>query len=664
MKKHLFYGAIAILTMASCSDNDFVGDQAVQNANESGEITFGSGFKATTRADIVGADAAALLGNKFYVGGYKNNGSAYSTVFDHYLVQWAANTAGTTTDNTSDWKYVGLTAPGFADHITGSQTIKYWDYSASFYDFVAYSPGKGNTLIVTGNPAANQILATAINPTTLTTAAYTLKGTAEDLSECYIADLVTATEAGTAPNAKYKDEVSIKFRKLGSKVRVALYETIPGYSVRDVRFYQDAATAVGTDISSNTSATLFTSAAGFYPNGVMTVKYPTIGSTNTGKTDYNKAHVTFAGAGEATAKQAFGTLQYETTAANWEDSRLNYTSNSNTYLKRTSTAPSFAGTAEPYYTTVLPNETGNVLELRVDYTLESIDGTKETIKVYGATAFVPQIYAAWKPNYAYTYIFKISDNTNGWTKVGGSVAGIYPITLDAVVADSEDGNQATITTVATPSITTYMKGHNFATDGPEYKAGTDSIYIRVMDGSTIKSDLDTKGKLYTVTGTGLASLTEAQVMDALNIQESNTSGTIVGLNGFTLTPATEVLATGDNTFGTIPGADGNPIPGIAANTATRFLATAATYAYVYEVSDGDDSEIHTAFVFNASNKPADADAWTAIKANYYTDDACTVAVSSDEVLSLSGEATITYYQKYTNLNKVYSVKVIKVVAAS
>ena len=149
MKKHLFYGAIAILTMASCSDNDFVGDQAVQNANESGEITFGSGFKATTRADIVGADAAALLGNKFYVGGYKNNGSAYSTVFDHYLVQWAANTAGTTTDNTSDWKYVGLTPLGFTGHITsGDQTIKYWDYAASYYDFVAFSAGKNQSIII------------------------------------------------------------------------------------------------------------------------------------------------------------------------------------------------------------------------------------------------------------------------------------------------------------------------------------------------------------------------------------------------------------------------------------------------------------------------------------------------------------------------------------
>ena len=667
--KYFILAATAITMMVSCADEKFVGDENLLGAgNGEGAISFGSGFKAITRADHVGADAADLLGEKFYVGGYKNNGTSYTTVFDNYLVQWYVNTAGTTQDNTSDWKYVGLTNPGFADHISGAQTIKYWDYSASFYDYVAYSPGKGNTLLVAeseGHPTTNEILATAIAPTTLTTAAYTLKGSATDLSECYIADLITAKESGAAsPDINYNDEVSIKFRRLGSKVRVALYEAIPGYSVRDVRFYQDAATAAGTDISSNTSATLFASSNVFYPNGVMTIKFPTIGTSNRSKTDYNKAHVTFAGAGDAVATQALGAIQYETTPGNWEDSRLNYTGNENTYLKRTSTNPSFAGVAgDNYYTTVLPNETGNVLELRVDYVLESIDGTKETIKVYGATAFVPQIYAAWKPNYAYTYIFKISDNTDGWTKVGAAVQGIYPITFDAVVADSEDGTQSTITTVATPSITTYMKGHKYDTDGPEYKAGSDSIYVRVMDGSTIKNDLNTKGKLYTVTGATVATATEADVMDALNIQASETSGTIVGRNGLTLTPATEQVATGNATFGTIPGPDGNNIPDIAANTATRFLATAATYAYVYDTgTDNADSEIHSAVVFTASSQPADQDAWDDIKASYYSDEACTEAAPSTWT-TLTGEDKVTYYQKYTNLNKVYSVKVIRVVAA-
>ena len=656
MKKNLFLAALAFVAMASCTSDEFVGENTSPTPSKTdGAISFNSSSKTITRADHVGADAADMLGEKFYVGGYKNDGSAYTTVFDNYKVEWDDNTAGTTTDNTSDWKYVGVTNPGFAGHISGDQTIKYWDNAASFYDFVAYSPGKGNSIIVSGNPGSNEILATAIDPTTLKTAAYTLQGSATDLSECYIADLVTAKESGaSAPDISYRNEVSIKFRSLGSKVRVALYETIPGYSVRDVKFY----TSAGATSTSETSATLFTGSNAFSTTGTMTVYFPTIGTGNTGKTDYNKAHVTFTGTPSESTK-AFGTLNYETTQDDLEDNRLKYNGNTNTYLKRTSRDPSFAGTA-PYYLTVLPDETGSVLELRVDYTLESIDGNKETITVHGATAFVPQIYAAWKPNYAYTYIFKISDNTNGWTKaLNSGTAGLYPITFDAVVADSEDGTQSTITTVATPSITTYMKGHKYDTDGPEYKASTsDSIYVMVMDGSTLKSDLNTKGKLYTVTGDKVANVTEANVMDALNIRASESSGTIVGRNGFTLTPAAEKVANATD-FTSIPGADGNPIKGIAANTASRFLATAGTYAYVYDYSptnpEPSSSEIHTAVVLSSA-----PDNWSSVCSTYYTDEGCTTAAPSTFPTLESGQ-TVTYYQKYTNLNHTYSVKVIKVV---
>lgn len=665
MKKKLLFAAVILTALGSCTESEFVGEQSLNEANNSmGAIKFNSSYKTLTRADHVGADAADMLGQKFYVGGYKYVGSEFVDVFDNYKIVWGANTAGTTTDNTSDWKYVGEDALGFDNHVSGTQTLKYWDYAASYYDFVAYSPGKNNSIIIAssdGHPAENEILATVINKTNLTTAAYTLQGSATDLAECYIADLITAKDGGTSPDIDYKKEVTIKFRSLGSKVRVALYETIPGYSVRDVYFYQDATTPMGTNISSNTSATLFTSENKFSTTGTMTVYFPTIGTSNAGKTDYNKAHVSFSGTPSQSTK-AFGTLNCETTSDNLEDNRLKYTGNQNTYLKRTSTDPSFAGTTSPYYITVLPDEEGNVLELRVDYTLESIDGTKETITVHGATAFVPQIYAAWKPNYAYTYIFKISDNTDGWTNATGGVGkdGLYPITFDAVVADSEDGTQSTITTVATPSITTYMKGHKYDTDGPEYKASTtDSIYIRVMNGSTLKADLNTQGALYTVTGSGLDNLTEANVMDALNVQASASSGTIVGRNGFTLTPATSVVASTENVFTTIPGVDGNPITDIADNTAVRFLPSEGTYAYVYDTgTDNTDTEIHTAVVLTSA--PSD---WSTVYTSYYTDEGCTETAPAT-FPTLAEGASVTYYQKYTNLNKVYSVKVIKVKSGS
>ena len=112
----------------------------------------------------------------------------------------------------------------------------------------------------------------------------------------------------------------------------------------------------------------------------------------------------------------------------------------------------------------MPTEVGSVLELRIDYTLESNDGTGEEITVYGAKAFVPAIYSTWKPNYAYTYIFKISDKSNGTTgevDTNGDPTdpeGLKPITFDAIVVDVTEELQQTITSVSTNSITTYADG--------------------------------------------------------------------------------------------------------------------------------------------------------------------------------------------------------------
>ena len=118
---------------------------------------------------------------------------------------------------------------------------------------------------------------------------------------------------------------------------------------------------------------------------------------------------------------------------------------------------------------MLPNEEGTSLELRIDYTLVSIDGSDEEIKVHGAKAFVPSTYTKWLPNYAYTYVFKISDNTNGVTNPSDLThEGLYPITFDAVVVDSEENTQSTITTVTLPSVTTYQKDHVVSSD--EYTA--------------------------------------------------------------------------------------------------------------------------------------------------------------------------------------------------
>ena len=229
-------------------------------------------------------------------------------------------------------------------------------------------------------------------------------------------------------------------------------------------------------------------------SGEVTVFYPHIGTDHRDAPqtkDYNKASVTVGEVtgGATSTTQGFGTLTNQYGAAESHEAA------GNIYLGRTLPNATYAGSsADNFYTAVIPNTNGKPLTLRVDYTLVSTDGSGEEIKVYGAKAVVPATYTVWQPNYAYTYIFKISDNTNGWTStVSSDPKGLFPITFDAVVTNFTDANaeQTTVTTVATPSITTYQQGHNDA-NKDEYsktqKAGANTenvkdLYVQVMNNS-------------------------------------------------------------------------------------------------------------------------------------------------------------------------------------
>lgn len=623
MKKNLFILAAAIMAMASCSDENFVGDNGPNGGQEgNGAIVFNSGTNTITRADKVGADAATLLGNNFVVYGAKSTATtmagnfAATKVFDHYNVNFTTNTAGTTASNTSDWEYVGQAK--HANAATTSQTIKYWDLSTAEYDFLAYSTGTA-TEISSGTVTSGSLLVSAINPSTLTTAAYTVEGaTAADLAKFYVADIKTVLKAN------YKDEVTFSFRSLSSKIRIGVYETVPGYSVKDVKFYSaDATIGDGTPY-------LYGGATAFNDKGTFTVSYPTIGYANHENSDYNKAHVSFSPAASE-GQNALKTFEALTPKVALTDDNA-----SGDYLGRTAPAASMTP-----YLTVLPNENGVILNMKCDYTLVSIDGSSETIKVTGASAQVPSVYAQWLPNYAYTYIFKISDKSNGTTGTGSDPVGLYPITFDAVVLDSETNKQETITIIETPSITTYQKGSQ---GNNEYVAGT--IYVMVQNGATLANDLDSKGQLYTVDITGMKSnnvLSETAVAEALNIGATTSGTTTTGRNGIALTKAES-----NTGITTIVGPDGNNIT-VAAKTAASFTATAnTTYAYVYTVSDADDTFLTTAVNVEA-NTVNNA-------TGYFTDMACTTAATLTEGYLAAG----TYYQKVTNKNTTYAVKIIKV----
>lgn len=505
-----FIAAASALALASCSSDDFLGEiQGNEQNGATSAINFGGDTGKITRATSSGSAAADLLENNFVVVGFKGsnedaaNNKTYA--FDHYNVNFKDGSAFSTESNRAGWEYVNQDmkvkgtepAASLAQSGATQQTIKYWDHSCASYDFIAFSMGKKDA-------ASKYATPTHVDKANLKSAAYTLSGNVNTLSECYISDMKTVTE----PNYD-KTPVSMSFRHLASKVRMALFEIVPGYVISDVKFYD----ATSTTATANPEGTLI---GNFNNSGTLTVYFPTTGTKHATEKDYNKAHVKFTA---STTEGETGVLNFKKFGAVKYGNQAEGTiPEGSTYLSQNAAKPSYCG-ADDYYQNVLPSEGApSAITLRIDYKLTSVDGSNETINVKGATATVPAQYTEWKSGYAYTYIFKISQDTNGST--GGTSTGLTAISFDAVVVDDEaNGFQETITTVSDNSFTTYgYKDNKVTTNGNEYVNGTD-IYATVYVPAAGETPAKTVApqKLYTVTlETGATqTINEASVANAL-----------------------------------------------------------------------------------------------------------------------------------------------------
>lgn len=505
-----FIAAASTLALASCSSDDFLGEiQGNEQNGATSAINFGGDTGKITRATETGATAAGLLENNFVVVGFKGsktdaaNNETYA--FDHYNVNFNKDSKNSTESNRAGWEYVNQDmkvkgtkpAASLAQSGASQQTIKYWDHSCKSYDFIAFSMGKKDATSKYATP-------THVDKDKLATAAYTLTGNVNTLSECYISDMKTVKEKDYN-----KTSVSMSFRHLASKVRMALFEIVPGYVISDVKFYTDA-TSPTTD---NTEGTLI---GKFNNSGTLTVYFPTTGTDHAAEKDYNKAHVRFT---KSTTTGEVGVLNFKKFGAvNYNNQKEGTINAGSTYLSQNAADPSYCGAG---YQNVLPSEgEASAITLRIDYKLTSVDGSNETINVTGATATVPAQYTEWKSGYAYTYIFKISQDTNGSTGGTGTKPGLTAISFDAVVVDDEaNGLQETITTVSDNSFTTYgYKDDKVTTNGNEYVNGTD-IYATVYVPAAGEDPAKTVApqKLYTVTLEDGATQTinEASVANAL-----------------------------------------------------------------------------------------------------------------------------------------------------
>lgn len=203
MKKIYFLAATAAL-LASCSSNE---EYFSQEFNQGAPIEFATRTVNATRANATGADAAALLNNQFIVYGQKTANDAKTQVFTKVAVNYV------TDGENAAW-----------DYVTGTEPVRYWDKTATSYDFYAYSDANATKVVA---PAAD-----------IYTDGITISSTtAENLAKVYVAPGVSVTSTG------FNNTVKFIFKSAASKVRIAAYNGMNDYDVKINKFYVSDGTA-------------------------------------------------------------------------------------------------------------------------------------------------------------------------------------------------------------------------------------------------------------------------------------------------------------------------------------------------------------------------------------------------------------------------------------
>jgi hypothetical protein len=507
MKRNITTYLLAALTLAACTTDDFDGNDPRVDGSES-VIGFNPGVEAISRA-ATGQAAADALGGTFYVYGIKNEKrlgaghvEAANLVFDNYKVSYANGTANTSLGNSNDWEYVGLSlsdneAANITDNSgTRTQTVKYWDANAADYTFYAFAAP--STAIENGDVKVKKV---TDNTGLVYDNGYTLTLTAAaDPTKIYFSDrqeIQQSAITSSAADNTYGGTVKFSFRNAMAKVRVGMYETVPGYSVTIDGFEvaESSSTPAFGDMTTEKDGQFAANLASYKPGtaGTMTVIYKANGAN-----DENRPVVSFS---DATADNVL---------------YLGDNLKKNVKLNNSTTAIVY-DKADKGYTEVYPME-GNVnnLKLKVNFTLSSTVG--EIIEVKHATAEVPAQYLQWKPGCAYTYIFKISDQTNG---VLGSLTGLHPITFEAVSIVDGTGENEVISTTTSSNFNIVTLGYNETTNkvtvGKDDYNVDDAIYAVVMNETSVAEAKASTTKLYMVNTTDAQTnpITEASVENYL-----------------------------------------------------------------------------------------------------------------------------------------------------
>ena len=393
--KNIYIAMLALLVVWGCSHDEIIETPLTPQD----EIVFAATSGRMTRAGETSSLAKYI--DNFRIYGVKSD----KLVFDNYVLWYDEET---TQSNTSNWEYVGY------DPVDRKlQTIKYWDFSAFPYTFWAIAGAdRGEFTQIDDESGWVKKFETSV----------TEIGGAMPM--------LYYTKPTVIQRDEYEDPVTFQFVGAHSRIRFAFYETVPGYAVKNVKFHIGADATQYTDCMVNGK---FNICGGL----TLTYTYP----------DGEKPDVDLGYAiTEQATHHAFGKLNY-TKAASGYLAEVG----GNAYLGVLSSAPTYSGasTNPGYYTSIVPyadNETP--ITINVDYTLVSLDKSGQEIDITNAQATVPAQFCQWKPNYSYTYLFKITDSE------------LNPISFVAVgeIDNTTNNEQGTITTLGDYSITTHQKG--------------------------------------------------------------------------------------------------------------------------------------------------------------------------------------------------------------
>ncbi len=428
MKKGLFF-AVAATMLASCASDELV-DVSIPNAGSThSDIRFTTNQKNITRATPL-QEAGHY---NFGVFGYKNTDKVNNIMADYlvgyYNVEKGYGTkTGSTVgdqdgvlDGQSYWMYEGMGSaeyngtyagetvnPGsaFASNVA-NQYLRYWDNASNYTCFYAYAPYTNST--ATGKTVTyvdGQAVGTSDDKYVMTIPNGTIKhASVEDGEDYSLSEYMYAWTK--VEKANYGHDVALNFNRLNAKVNIKFWEDIAGYSVRIIDLNPTYSVSAVPAIKDNTS-------------GKYGYKLGQIYSENGAKIQFYP---------EATTPTKPTLMQYEgttvstpikfaaPTAAQIGESRVDATPSTTTYyaIPKGSIADVLSNTADKMSDAGTLNTDLALTGLTFHVSYELISTTGEVITVKDATVFVPTDYTNWKANTHYTYIFKITKNSNGST---------------------------------------------------------------------------------------------------------------------------------------------------------------------------------------------------------------------------------------------------------